>query len=80
MRPSFTNVTLEGINIQDNYIRTNALDFLPNLLLLLDQIAEMTLSTSNTNAALGSGAAQISFTVPFGYQYLARRIVLEQPQ
>ncbi|MDZ4797898.1 MAG: TonB-dependent receptor [Bryobacteraceae bacterium] len=65
MRPSFTNITLEGINIQDNYIRTNALDFLPNLL-LLDQIAEMTLSTSNTNAGLGNGAAQISFSVPSG--------------
>jgi hypothetical protein len=65
MRPSFTNISLEGINIQDNYIRTNALDFLPNLL-LLDQIAEMTVSTSNTSAGLGSGAAQISFTVPSG--------------
>jgi hypothetical protein len=33
-RTSFTNVTLDGINIQDNYIRTNAVDFSPNLLLL----------------------------------------------
>ncbi|MGH9860739.1 MAG: carboxypeptidase-like regulatory domain-containing protein, partial [Candidatus Acidiferrales bacterium] len=29
MRTSFGNVTLDGINIQDNFIRSNALDFLP---------------------------------------------------
>ena len=29
-RPTWTQVTLDGINIQDNFIRTNALDFLPN--------------------------------------------------
>lgn len=38
MRPSFTNVTIDGINIQDNFIRTNGLDFLPNML-LMDQVA-----------------------------------------
>src|SRR5579872_1754435 len=30
-RSSFSNVTLDGINIQDNFIRENALDFTPNL-------------------------------------------------
>ncbi len=49
-RTSFTNVTLDGINIQDNYIRTNAVDFSPNLL-LVDQVSEFTISTSNTNPA-----------------------------
>jgi hypothetical protein len=29
-RPTWTQVTLDGINIQDNFIRTNSLDFLPN--------------------------------------------------
>jgi hypothetical protein len=54
-RTSFSNVTLDGINIQDNFIRTNAVDFSPNLL-LLDQVAEFTISTSNTNPSAGTGA------------------------
>ena len=29
-RPSWSQVTLDGINIQDIFIRTNALDFIPN--------------------------------------------------
>jgi hypothetical protein len=64
-RTSFTNVTLDGINIQDNYIRTNAVDFSPNLL-LLDQVAEMTISTSNTNPSAGAGSSQVIFVTPSG--------------
>jgi hypothetical protein len=64
-RTSFTNVTLDGINIQDNFIRTNATDFSPNLL-LLDQVGEMTISTSNTNPAFGNGASQVTFVTPTG--------------
>jgi len=33
-RTSHANVTFDGINIQDNFIRDNALDYTPNLLLL----------------------------------------------
>ncbi len=65
LRVSYANVTLDGINIQDNFIRSNGLDFLPNLL-LLDQVAEVTLSTSNANPALGNGAAQVTFSTPSG--------------
>lgn len=65
LRPSFSNITLDGINIQDNFIRTNTLDFQPNLL-LLDQVAEATIVTSNSNPALGNGAAQINFSTPSG--------------
>ncbi|MCX6609942.1 MAG: TonB-dependent receptor [Acidobacteria bacterium] len=65
LRPSFSNITLDGINIQDNFIRTNTLDFQPNLL-LLDQVAEATLVTSNSNPALGNGSAQINLTTPSG--------------
>jgi hypothetical protein len=65
LRPSFTNITIDGINIQDNFIRTNTLDFLPNML-LIDQIGEFTVATSNTNAADGNGAAQIKFVTPSG--------------
>jgi hypothetical protein len=64
-RTSFTNMTLDGINIQDNYIRTNAVDFSPNLL-LLDQVAEMTVSTQNTNPAAGTGSSQVSLVTPSG--------------
>lgn len=64
-RTSFTNVTLDGINIQDNFIRTNAVDFSPNVL-LLDQVAEFTVSTSNTNATSSGGASQVAFVTPSG--------------
>ncbi len=64
-RPSFSNVTVDGVNVQDNYIRTNALDFLPNLL-LLDQVAEVTVLTANSSAAVGGGSSQIIFTTPSG--------------
>jgi hypothetical protein len=64
-RTTFTNITLDGINIQDNFIRTNAVDFSPNLL-LLDQVAEFTVSTSNTNATAGGGASQVAFVTPSG--------------
>ncbi|WP_031498481.1 TonB-dependent receptor [Bryobacter aggregatus] len=65
LRPSFANVTLDGVNINDNYIRTNSLDFQPNLL-LLDQVAEATVITSNASPALGNGAAQVNLSTPSG--------------
>jgi hypothetical protein len=64
-RPSYTNITLDGINVQDNFIRQNAMDFLPNLL-LLDQVAEVTVSTSNANSASFGGSAQVAFVSPSG--------------
>ena len=64
-RPTFVNVTLDGINIQDNFIRTNDVDFLPNLL-LLDQVSEVTVTTSNGTTALGGGSAQVGFITPSG--------------
>jgi len=50
LRTSYSNMTLDGINIQDNYLRDNALDYTPNRI-LLGQIRQMTLVTSNQNAA-----------------------------
>jgi hypothetical protein len=64
-RTSYANVTFEGVNAQDNFIRSNALDFLPNLL-LLDQVAEVTIVTSNAGAMFPGGTAQVSFVVPSG--------------
>lgn len=63
-RTSFTNVTLNGINIQDNFIRTNALDFLPNLL-LSSQVSEFTVSTSNMDASQ-TAASAVTFISPTG--------------
>jgi hypothetical protein len=64
-RSSFSNVTLDGINIQDNYIRTGDLDYTPNQL-LLDQVQEFTVITSNQGAAFGGGASQVNFSTPSG--------------
>ena len=64
-RTSFSNVTLDGINIQDNYIRDNGLNFLPNHP-LVDQVSEFTITTQNGNAAFGGGASQVNFTTPSG--------------
>src|SRR6202011_586993 len=63
-RTSFTNVTLNGVNIQDNFIRTNALDVLPNLL-LSSQVLQFTVSTSNQDASQ-SAASSVTFVSPSG--------------
>lgn len=65
LRVAFLNVTLDGINIQDNFIRDNGADFQPNML-LLDQVAEVTVGTSNNNLSQGGGAGQINFVTPSG--------------
>ena len=64
-RSSFSNVTLDGINIQDNFIRSGGLDYQPNKL-LLDQVSEFTIVTSNGNATLGGGASQVNLVTPSG--------------
>jgi hypothetical protein len=63
-RESFSTVTLEGVNIQDNYLRDNDLDFTPNLL-LLDQVKEFTITTALAGAA-SSGGSQVNFAIPSG--------------
>jgi len=63
-RSSFTNITMNGVNIQDNFIRTNALDFLPNLL-LSSQVAEFSVSTSNMDASQ-TAASAVTFITPSG--------------
>jgi hypothetical protein len=61
---STSTVTLNGVNIQDNYLRDNDLDFTPNLL-LLDQVQEFTITTSLSSAS-ASGGSQVSFVTPSG--------------
>ena len=65
LRSSFTNVTLDGINIQDNFIRTNALDYAP-MRTTIDQVAEITVATSNEGAEIGGGASQVTLSTKSG--------------
>ncbi len=64
-RTSFSNVTLDGINIQDNFIRGNGLNYIPNRL-SIDEVSEFTITTQNGNPALGAGASQVNFITPSG--------------
>lgn len=64
LRPSYTNVLLDGVNIQD-VVRTNALDFLPNRL-TIGQIADVTIASSNVNPTIGGNATTISLSSPSG--------------
>jgi hypothetical protein len=64
-RASFTNITRDGINIQDNFIRANASTFSvqrPNT----DDVAEFTITTQNAGADQGYGASQVQFVTPRG--------------
>ncbi len=65
LRSSFSNVTLDGINIQDNFIRTNDLDYAP-MRTTIDQIAEITVSTSNQSTSIGGGASQMVLSTKSG--------------
>src|SRR5579872_4377542 len=59
MRAQNINVTLDGVNVQDNFIRINGLDYLPNKL-TIGEVAEVTLATSNANPTVGGNAMSIS--------------------
>ena len=65
LRSSFSNMTLDGINIQDNFIRSNDLDY-PPMRTTIDQIAEITVSTSNAGASIGGGASQMVLSTKSG--------------
>ena len=63
-RTSFTNITRDGINIQDNFIRSNATDFAPGRP-SVDDVAEFTLTTQ-AGADRGFGGPQIELVTPRG--------------
>ena len=65
LRPTYTNMTLDGINIQDNFIRENATTYAPNQL-TQSMVSEFTLSSINQGSVSGAGASQISFVTPSG--------------
>ncbi len=65
MRTTFTNITRDGINIQDTFIRANATDFAPGRP-SVDDTGEFTITTSNQEADQGYGGAQIRLVTPRG--------------
>lgn len=65
MRTTFTNITRDGINIQDTFIRSNATDFAPGRP-SVDDTAEFTITTTNQEADQGYGGAQIRLVTPRG--------------
>ena len=67
MRGSFNNITWDGINIQENYLRGNASSGLfaqaaPSVV----GVGEFTITTQNASAADGTGAAQVKLITPRG--------------
>ncbi|MGI8468275.1 MAG: carboxypeptidase regulatory-like domain-containing protein [Pyrinomonadaceae bacterium] len=64
IRTSATNITIDGINVQDNFIRSNATDFSPARP-TVDEVEEYAV-TSQANASDGFGGAQIQFATRRG--------------
>jgi hypothetical protein len=64
-RTTYSNLTLDGINIQDNFIRENALDFSPNQP-FSSQAQEFTVTDQNSGVENGGGSSQVSFVTPKG--------------
>ena len=65
LRTTMTNITRDGISIQDQFIRSNATDFSPGRP-SVDDTGEFTLATTNQESDLGSGGAQIILVTPRG--------------
>lgn len=65
LRTSFSDLTVDGINVQDNYIRDNALDYSPNKM-LLSQVRQVTIVSTNGNASMSGGATETAFITPSG--------------
>lgn len=64
LRGSFTNLTWDGININDNFVRTDSFFALipPNV----DAVSEFSISTSNIGADSGLGVGQTRLTTQRG--------------
>jgi hypothetical protein len=64
-RTTYSNLTLDGINIQDNLFRENGLDFSPNLP-FSSQAQEFTIINQNAGVENGGGSSQVSIVTPKG--------------
>jgi hypothetical protein len=58
-RTSFTSITQDGMNIQDNSIRSNATDFVPNRP-VVDQIAEFSITELEVSCSIELPGTRIS--------------------
>jgi len=79
LRPSYANVTLHGVNIQDHCDR--GIDSTADRP-FLGQVSEMTVVTSNPSAIRGFGYAHVMLTIPGGtnqYHGLLRGARLDLP-
>src|SRR5215211_3857426 len=67
MRGSYNNITWDGINIQENYLRGNQSSGLfAQAAPSVAGVGEFTLTTQNASAADGTGAAQVKIVTPRG--------------
>jgi hypothetical protein len=64
-RPTWTQVTQDGINIQDNFIRGNALDYSPNRP-TSNTISELTITTAVPGVDAAGGATTVRMITPSG--------------
>jgi hypothetical protein len=64
-RSSFTNITRDGLNVQDNFIRANATDFVPDRP-NVDDVGEFTITNQNAGVEAGYGASQVQLVTPRG--------------
>ena len=64
-RPTWTELTQDGINIQDNFIRTNSLEFVPNRP-TTDNVGEFSITTAVQGADNAGGATQVRMVTPSG--------------
>jgi isopentenyl-diphosphate delta-isomerase type 1 len=64
-RPTWTQVTQDGINIQDNFIRVNAVRFSPNRP-TSDTVSEFTITTALPGADAAGGATTVRMITPAG--------------
>ncbi|HEY0005327.1 MAG TPA: TonB-dependent receptor [Pyrinomonadaceae bacterium] len=64
LRGTFTNLTWDGVNINDNFIRTDS--FFGAAAPSVVSVSEFTLVTQNANAGDGLGVAQVKLVTPRG--------------
>jgi len=64
MRPTYSNLYVDGINIQDS-VRLNVLDYIQNRI-TISQVGEFTVSATNSNPTIGGAASSISISTPSG--------------
>jgi hypothetical protein len=64
-RPGWTQITQDGINIQDNFIRNNATDFVPTRP-TSDTIGEFSVITAVAGADSVGGSSQVRLVTPSG--------------